>query len=159
MTIKKRNPQKVQTCSSVEEAAACFNNGFSCSQAVLSSCSRQFGMSRRAALKVAGAFGGGMARMGETCGAVTGAFMIIGLKHGKTRADDNESREKTYELAQKFAARFRSKHGSIICKELLGHDISTPEGRAAVKEKKLSSTLCPKLVKDAVKSVEKLLKD
>jgi C_GCAxxG_C_C family probable redox protein len=158
MTIKKRKPQKVQT-SPVEEAAACFNNGFNCAQAVLSSCSRQFGLSRRAALKVAGAFGGGMARMGETCGAVTGAFMLIGLKHGKIKADDNESREKTYELAQKFTARFRSKHGSVVCKELLGHDLSTPEGRAAVKEKKLTSTLCPKLVKDAVKIVERVLKD
>jgi C_GCAxxG_C_C family probable redox protein len=99
-----------------------------------------------------------MARWGSTCGAVTGALMVIGLKHGKTKAADNDAREKTYKLAQEFAAKFTSKNKSIVCKKLLGHDLSTPSGREAVKKKKLATTLCPKFVQDAVEIVEKIMK-
>jgi len=72
----------------VEHAVSCFKDGFSCSQAVLSAYGEQFGMNREMALKVSGAFGGGMGHLGETCGAVTGAFMLVGLKYGKTRVED-----------------------------------------------------------------------
>jgi len=156
MTIKKRAPQKSVPCAA-DLAAACFKEGFNCSQAVLSACGGRFGLDREVSLKIATAFGGGMARMGGTCGAVTGAFMVIGLKHGKTKADDNNTREKTYELAKEFAARFTSRNKSIVCRDLLGHDLSTPEGREAVKDKKLATTLCPKFVQDAVEIVEEIV--
>ena len=78
----------------VECALSCFQEGFSCAQAVLSAYGPQYGLDRELALKVAGAFGGGMGHMGQVCGAVTGAFMVIGLKYGKTCAEDNETREK-----------------------------------------------------------------
>jgi C_GCAxxG_C_C family probable redox protein len=158
MTSKKGSPEKSGP-RAVDLAAACFKEGFSCSQAVLSACSERFGLDREMALRVAGAFGGGMARTGGTCGAVTGAFMVIGLKHGKTKADDNNAREKTYELAKEFTARFVERNKSIVCKELLGHDLSTPEGREAVKEKKLATTICPKFVQDAVEIVVDIVKE
>ena len=65
--------------SIADQAIACFDDGFSCSQAVFSVFAPQLGLDRVAALKVAGAFGGGMGRMGETCGAVPGALMVSGL--------------------------------------------------------------------------------
>ncbi len=117
------------------------------------------GLDRETALKVAGAFGGGMARMGETCGAVTGAFMVIGLKHGKTKADDDEARERTYELANAFATRFKQRNKSIVCRDLLGYDLSTGEGRDAVAEKNLFLTLCPRFVQDAGEILEKIWND
>jgi C_GCAxxG_C_C family probable redox protein len=158
MAGKKENSEKSKQ-TAVDLAVACFQEGFSCSQAVLSACSERFGLDRETALRVAGAFGGGMARRGETCGAVTGAFMVIGLKHGKIKAEDNAAREKTYELAKEFTVRFTSKNKTIICKELLGYDLSTPEGREAVKEKKLATTICPKFVQDAVEIVEEIVKE
>jgi C_GCAxxG_C_C family probable redox protein len=124
---------------------------------VLSSFGEEFGLARELALKIAGAFGGGMARMGETCGAVTGALMVIGLKYGMTQAKDEASRDKTYKLAQELATRFKERHGSIICRELLGYDLNSPEERKAAYDKGLFSTLCPQLVRDAVEIVEQLL--
>ncbi len=98
-----------------------------------------------------------MARMGETCGAVTGAFMVIGLEHGKTKAGDDEAREKTYGIAQEFTARFKARNKSIVCRELLGHDLATEEGREAVMEKDLFRKLCPRFVSDAAEILEKIL--
>jgi len=141
----------------VERAVSCFKEGFSCSQAMLSTYGPQLGLNHELALKVSGAFGGGMARMGETCGAVTGAFMVIGLKYGKTKVEDEQTKEKTYSLVREFVDRFKFRNGSIVCRELLGCDISTPEGRDLAKEKNLFTTLCPKFVQDAAEIIEQIL--
>ncbi len=143
--------------SRVEQAVACLQEGFSCSQAVLSAYAPQFGLDRELALKVAGAFGGGMGRLGEVCGAVTGALMAIGLKHGRIRADDEETKEQAYALVVEFANRFRQRNGSLLCRELLGHDIGTPEGRKYIQEMGISAALCPKLVRDAAEIIEEIL--
>ena len=142
--------------SRVKTAVACFRDGFSCSQAVFSTYATQLGLNREAALKIAGAFGGGMGNMGETCGAVTGAFMAIGLKHSRSIAEDRQSREKTYSLVNEFVDKFRARNGSIICRELLGYDLSTPEGINMVREKKLRDTLCTRLVQDAAEIIEQI---
>jgi C_GCAxxG_C_C family probable redox protein len=95
--------------------------------------------------------------MGDTCGAVTGAFMVIGLKYGKTRAEDDDARDKTYELADEFVAGFKERHGSIVCRELLGCDPGNPEGLTTAQEKGLFDTLCPQFVRDATKVLEDIL--
>lgn len=97
-----------------------------------------------------------MARTGETCGAVTGSLMVIGLKHAKTRKDDDDSRELAYALAQELMDAFRERNGSLLCRDLLGVDVSTPEGIAVVREKDLFRTLCPKFVRDAAEIIEGL---
>ncbi len=126
---------------------------------MLSTLGTRSGLDRETALRIAGAFGAGMGRMGETCGAVTGSFMVIGLRHGKTRKGDDDARELTYKLAQDFTRLFRERNKSIICRELLGHDLSTEEGREAVAEGNLFLTICPKFVQDAVEILEGLLKE
>ena len=141
----------------VERAVSCFKEGFTCSQALLSTYGPQLGLNHELALKVSGALGGGMARMGETCGAVTGAFMVIGLKHGKTKVEDEQTKKRAYSLVREFVDRFKSRNGSIVCRELLGCDISTPEGRELAKEKNLFATLCPKFVQDAAEIIEQIL--
>jgi len=141
----------------VESAVSCFKEGFSCSQAVFSAYSGLFGLDRETSLRLAQAFGGGMARMGETCGAVSGAFMLIGLKYGKIKADDEQAKEKTYEIVRKFVDAFKSLNGSILCRDLLGCDISTSEGMKQAKEKELFETLCPKFVQNAAEIIEKIL--
>jgi len=95
--------------------------------------------------------------MGETCGAVTGALMAIGLKYGMTQAKDEGAQDKTYKLAQEFASTFKARHNSMVCRELLGYDLSSPEGRKAAYEKGLFTTLCPQLVRDAVEILEQIL--
>ena len=143
--------------NNVERAVSCFNNGFSCSQAVLSTYAKLFGLDRDHALKVASAFGGGMGNLGKTCGAVTGAFMVIGLKYGQTAADDIEPKNKTYRLVKEFAAKFKARNGSINCTELLGCDLSTPEGMQRATEQNLFTTRCPTFVQTAAEILEELL--
>jgi C_GCAxxG_C_C family probable redox protein len=106
---------------------------------------------------VAGAFGGGMARMGETCGAITGAMMAIGLKHGKTKSTDDEAKERTYRLALELVDRFKARHGSIACRELLDCDMTTPEGLRDFKDRNLIETHCTGFVKDAAEMLEQIL--
>jgi len=141
----------------VEQAVNCFKSGFSCSQAVLSAYAGQFGLDETTALKVSGAFGGGIAGMAGTCGAVTGAFMVIGLKYGKTSPKDDEAKKKTYALVKEFIKRFKAKHSSIICRELLGCDIGTEDGAKAFKEKNLINTVCPNLVQTSAEILEQII--
>jgi C_GCAxxG_C_C family probable redox protein len=96
--------------------------------------------------------------MGDTCGALTGSFMVIGLKHGKTRSGDEEAREKTYELVNRFSESFKARNKSVLCRDLLGHDLSTEEGRENAAEQNLFLTLCPRFVKDAGEILEEMLK-
>lgn len=140
----------------VDQAVSCFRQGFLCSQAILSTYGEPLGLDRNTAIKIAEGFGGGMAGMGETCGAVTGAFMVIGLKHGRTDAQDKEARAKTRELVREFTSRFASRNASIVCRDLLGCDINTPEGTAMAREKGLFTTVCPKMVGDAAEILEEL---
>ncbi len=141
----------------VEQAVSCFGEGFSCAQAVLATYGPQLGLERELALKVAGAFGGGMGCLGQTCGAATGAFMVIGLEYGKTQAEDEQTKEKAYSLVQEFIAEFQARNGSIVCNELLDCDISVPEEKMLAAEKGLFTTLCPKLVRDAAEIIEQML--
>lgn len=141
----------------VEKAVALFKEGFSCSQAVFSAFSEDFGLDRNTSLKLSQPFGGGMAHLGEACGAVTGTFMLIGLKYGRTKADDLEARDRTYAKMRQFTDRFKALHCSIQCRCLLGLDLGTEEGMQLAREKDLFQTICVKYVQDAATIVEDLL--
>jgi len=95
--------------------------------------------------------------MGETCGVVTGSMMTIGLRHGKTQPADDEAKERTYRLVMEFVDKFKAKHGSIVCKELLGCNMSTPEGLQEFKDRNLIETRCVSFVKDAAELLETIL--
>jgi C_GCAxxG_C_C family probable redox protein len=82
--------------------------------------------------------------------------MAIGLKWGNSRAEDKKIKEQTYEIACEFMRRFEARHGSIVCRELLGCDISTHEGHERAKEQNLFDTVCAKLVKDSVEITEEM---
>ncbi len=142
--------------SKVEKAVECFNNGFNCSQAVFSTYCEQFGLDRESALKISTPFGAGLARQAQVCGAVSGAYMLIGLKEGKFLPEDNESRERCYSLAMEFTKKFNEIHGSINCCDLLKYDLSTPEGLQHIKENNLWNTLCPIFIRDACQLLEEM---
>lgn len=138
-------------------AVSRFQEGFSCSQSVLSAFSGTFGLDLNLSLKISQPFGGGIAHLGEMCGAVSGALMVIGLKYGRTKAEDIQAREKTYQLVRKFIIRFKEAHGTIICKELLGYDLDTEEGYKKAEEEKLFETFCPGLVQLSAEILEDLI--
>lgn len=137
-------------------AVTLFEQGFTCSQAVLAGFAGRYGLERDAALRVACAFGSGMARCASTCGAVTGALMAIGLAYGRTRIEDEAARENTYGAARTFLERFRQEHGSDLCRELLGVDVGSLEGREAAAKAGLFQTRCPAFVRSAAKIVSSL---
>ncbi len=140
-----------------ENAVSCFKEGFSCSQAVLTAYSDLFNLDRTTALKLSQPFGGGIAHQGGTCGAVSSAFMVIGLKHGRIQAEDLEAREKTYEKVLEFIELFTASNGSTVCKVLLGYDLSSPEGFQQAVDSGLFDTLCPKLIQSSIEILEKIL--
>src|SRR5512146_2591188 len=110
-----------------------FAQGLNCSQAVFSAFASQAGLSEKVALQIASPFGAGIARQGNVCGAVTGALMVLGIQRGNVAP---EGKEETYRMAQEFVRRFEASHGTSLCRELVGHDISTAEGLQAARESK-----------------------
>ncbi len=142
--------------SRVDVAVSRFADGFNCSQAVLSAFAGQFGLDDATAMKIASGFGGGMGRMADTCGAVTGAFMVLGLRYGQA-TPDREAKEAIYARIREFAQRFQARNDSLICRDLLGCDISTPVGLQHAKDEKLLTTLCPKFVRDACEVLDEML--
>lgn len=140
-----------------DEAASRFQQGYNCSQSVFSALAPGLGLEEGTALRIAAPFGGGMGRMGEVCGAVSGALMAIGLKYGATSAEDKAAKERAYTLAAQFGALFQERHGSLLCRTLLGADLSTPEGQQSANEQGSFRTICPRLVHDAAEIAAELL--
>jgi C_GCAxxG_C_C family probable redox protein len=142
--------------TNADKAAGVFKEGFSCSMAVLGTYCERFGLDKNLAYKVSSGFGGGM-HCDQTCGAVTGAFMVIGLKYGRIRADDIDAKMKTAQMTNEFAKKFRARHGSIGCTDLIGCNISTPEGFEEAKKKDLFKQVCPKYVVSAAEILDEML--
>lgn len=143
--------------SKTDCAISFFRQGFSCSQAVTAAFASDFGLDKDTALRVSQAFGGGIARKADWCGALTGAFLVIGLKHGRTRPEDAAARDKTYALVQEIVERFKARHGHVKCRDLLGCDIGTPEGSKQAEERKLHQTRCEDYVRDVAALLEEIL--
>lgn len=141
-----------------EIALEYFKNGFNCAQSVLIAFKDNYNINEEDLLKISSGFGGGMGRLQETCGVVSGAYMVIGLRHGKYNKDDCEANEKTYELVREFSSRFKEIHGTTICRELLGCNLLTEEGQNYYKENNLRENVCIKCIKDSVKILNEMLK-
>jgi C_GCAxxG_C_C family probable redox protein len=135
-----------------------FEKGFNCSQSVLSVYCEQFGLDKKTALRLSAAFGGGINKTGEICGAVSGAIMLIGLKYGRIMADDQDAIEITEKQTNNFLDEFKKRNKFLKCKELLGYDFCIESEKEFIKNNDLTKKLCPKFVKDAVEIFEKIIK-
>ena len=113
-------------------------------------------MDRDIAMRIASGFAAGM-RMAETCGAVTGAIMVLGLRHATEECRIVKGREPVYAAIGEFRAHFEARNRTVVCRELLGCDVSTPEGAQAARERNLYKTVCPKMVRDAAEILEMML--
>ncbi len=140
----------------IELAEARHQQGYNCAQSVFSALAERVGLPVETALKIAAPFGGGIGRLGEVCGAVSGGLMAIGAAEGHTAADP-AAKERSYRLARDFAEEFRRRHGAITCRELLGCDIGTPEGQQQAREAGLFKQRCPLYVRDAVEIAGQML--
>jgi C_GCAxxG_C_C family probable redox protein len=141
-----------------ESAMQYFKTGFNCAQSVLTPFGNQFGLTEEHCLKTACAFGAGMGRQQHTCGAVTGALMVLGLHFGKGKTDDNSKKIKTYEKTVEFITAFKAKHGTINCLELLdGLHMDIPGESKEIDARELYRVRCTRYVSDAVEITEKIL--
>ena len=107
-------------------AADLFLEGFNCAQAVAVAFCDVTGMDQKEAAKLASPFGGGMGRMREVCGAVSGMFMVLGFLYGYDNSDADSKKKELYKQVQELAERFKQENGSIICREILKNPPSDP---------------------------------
>jgi C_GCAxxG_C_C family probable redox protein len=140
-----------------ETAINYFNNGFNCSQAVLISFKDKFDLDEKSLLQISSPFGAGMGRLQKTCGAVSGANMVLGLRFGKHVSDDKESGDKMYELVRVFDEEFINAHNSALCRNILNVDLMTEDGQAEFKDKEMKEKICNKCIETAVDILETMV--
>jgi C_GCAxxG_C_C family probable redox protein len=132
-----------------EKAVKRFLDGYNCAQSVLLTIFEQWDGKNELIPKVATAFGGGIGRCGSVCGALSGGVMAIGIKYG-TNEPSVEKRLRAYELANRFYRQFEKQHGSVLCRELVGYDLSNPEELDKVRKERVLEEKCTNFVRKAV---------
>ncbi len=141
-----------------EKAAKGFKEGFNCSQQVLAYAVERhgLGMDKKEAFKVAASFGGGMCN-GDACGCVSGALMAIGLKFGHCEPNDQETKALLKARTVEFEKRFLERNGSLICRTILGYNVTVPEDLEKIMEKNLFFTVCTGLICSACEILDEML--
>lgn len=134
-----------------------FVEGFSCSQAIFSAFAETEGIDLDTALRIASSFGAGMARMGNTCGALTGGMMVLGLKFGRIVADDADAKEKNYRLVLEFVEKFNERFESCTCRDLLGFDPDSPEASQRFANEPELEKRCAGFVREASEILEDII--
>jgi C_GCAxxG_C_C family probable redox protein len=137
----------------MSEAVNRFKQGLNCSQAVFSANCRKYGIDEKQAAAIGAGFGAGMGRLGKTCGAVTGAIMILGLEN----YTDIASKKKVHMAVQKFISEFEKVHGTVECLKLIGMDLTTDEANQKAMELGLFATRCRHFVETADKILNEML--
>ena len=143
-----------------EKAELLFREGYNCAQAIFCAYAEEIGMDRMTAAKLVSPLGGGMGRLREVCGAVSGALMVIGQLYGYGTPDKGDAKARLYFLEQTYAKRFAAKNGSYICRELLGLEsgpsVPTPDARTAEYYQKRP---CPQLCRSAADLLDELIEE
>ena len=143
-----------------EMAMENFMKGYNCSQSVVLAFADMLPVKESDLLKMASSFGGGMGRLREVCGSVGGMFIVIGLLYGYDGPETGPVKAEHYKRVQELAHRFEEKHGSIVCRELLGLNVKreapTPEARTKEYYKKRP---CPEIIGDAAQILEEYIKE
>lgn len=141
-----------------QKAEENFKEGYNCTQAVVLAFSDLHGMDTIAAAKLSSSFGGGMGRLREVCGAVSGMFLVAGMLYGYGEPKDFQGKKEHYERVQQLAKAYEEENGSIVCRELLGldkgKDKPVPEKRTEEYYKKRP---CGKLVRIAAAILEQYI--
>ncbi|MDR0778322.1 MAG: C-GCAxxG-C-C family protein [Methanomassiliicoccaceae archaeon] len=133
-----------------------FREGIDCSMMVLAEVAARIGISEKEAYRTASCFGAGMFT-GGVCGAVTGAFIAIGIKHGNHEPNDTERKMKVISKRDEFVRRFTEIHGSVDCPVLLGIDLRDNEQRQYARDNGLFDNECPKFCRTAALLLKDIL--
>lgn len=142
----------------IRRAEILFRKGYNCCQSVFAAFAPRFGITEEAALKLSCSLGGGMGRMREVCGAVSGMSLLVSLCNGNTDPEDSNAKEENYRTVRMLADIFRGKNQTIICRELLGLTEAEKQARPEARtESYYNSRPCPHLVKDAAVIIEHYL--
>jgi C_GCAxxG_C_C family probable redox protein len=141
--------------SSVERTVDLFRNALNCSQAMLTVFGEPYGIDAGTAMKLGRPLGGGIGHMARTCGALTAAVLVLGM--AKDDPEEREARQISHRSVQELFRRFEDRHGTTLCRDLLGADMSTEEGARKVREEKLVAKTCPLFVRDAAHILSELL--
>ncbi len=139
----------------VDKAKLLFDEGYACSQSVLLAFSDQFDLDERTAKLIASTFGGGMGRLRQKCGAVTGGFMVLGLKYGNSDPKDMETKLAAYRKVRELNHKVEAIHGCSNCGEILKKFASEQE----VEERKHHKIICRKLVSDVAEQLYDMIND
>lgn len=132
-----------------------FKKGFDCGQIVVSHFAEELGITDEQAKKIAAGFGAGTFKS-ETCGAVLGAYVVLGLKYGHCTEGDSESKGKIADKIKAFDEKFISLNNSEVCKEILGYDLTNPEDSKLIMKKGLLFSHCPNAVRNSIEIIETL---
>ena len=138
------------------KAAELFLSGYNCAQAVAVAFHEELGLTERQAARMASAFGGGMGRMREVCGAVSGMLMVLSQLYGYDTPGDDISKKRLYGEVQALAAGFRAENGSIICREILKNPPSDPNPTPRTAEF-YAKRPCAKMVMTAARLIEQFM--
>lgn len=141
----------------IEKAIESFKSGLNCAQAVVTAYADELNFDNNLALSVSCGFGGGMGRLQETCGAVTGSFMVLGIHTCKKFTENSKRKEETYAMVQKFTEKFKQIHGTTECRSLLKCEIKTDEGHKYAKEHNLFEMICEKCISDSLVIIDELI--
>lgn len=137
-----------------------FYQGYNCSQALVLAFKDKLNVDEESLAKLACSFGGGMGRLREVCGSVSGMFMVIGLMYGYSTPEKGDVKAEHYSRIQELASRFEKEHGSIVCRELLGlsvkHDTPTPDART---KEYYAKRPCPEIIGSAAQILEQYLEE
>ena len=143
-----------------EVAMANFLKGYNCSQSIVLAFKDLLPMDEDMLSKMASSFGGGMGRLREVCGSVTGMFMVAGLLYGYEGPETGQVKADHYARIQELAHKFEEKHGTIVCREMLGldvkHDVPVPEARTEQYYKKRP---CAEIIGDAAEILDQFIKE
>lgn len=134
-----------------------FEEGFNCAQAVVAAFVAQTGVAEQTAYRIACGFGAGMGRRQETCGAVTGGIMVLGMVYGRDIGRTDIDKENTYQMVNDFMDEFEKRHATTECRVLLGCDLTTEEGKRQYTDTHLHSAVCVQCVRDAVAILDGML--
>lgn len=140
-----------------EKAIETFRKGLNCAQSVVTTFSDKLNFDKNIAEVMSCGFGGGMGRLGETCGAVTGSYMVLGIFNCARHVDNTSRKEATYAMVREFSNKFKQINGTTDCKSLLKCDLGTEEGHKYAKENNLFGTICEKCIKDSIRIVNQLI--
>ncbi len=141
-----------------QRATELFLGGCNCAQASFCAFCDVTGMDEGTALRLSSSFGGGMGRMREVCGALSGVFMACGILYGYSEIGNDELKAEHYALVQEIARRFRERHGSIICRELLAHlSPDTSPSPTARTGEFYKTRPCAKFIHDASEILDEII--